>query len=218
MPSCVVMRLEKTELRPKEPPPASGQRDLREELSFGDSDVGVRGNQDLFRLSNIGPTLDDRRWKAGWNFRRKCLLDERNPACNVLRVIAEQDADGVFFLGNLSLQVRNLRIRRVEDLLSLEHIQLRGDSVLKPQLGKFDRIGLGLDRLPRDRELQIKLQQREIVARHIADEGQCDDLARIFGGQQLSAGCFVGAAQAGRRNPAGTPRRRSRSGSCTGTG
>ncbi len=111
---------------------------MREELSFGDSDVGVRGNQDLFCLANIGPALDDRRWNAGWNFRRKCLLDERNPACDVLWVIAEQDADRIFFLSNLSLQVRNLRIRGIEDLLGLEHIQLRGDAVLKPQLGKFD--------------------------------------------------------------------------------
>ena len=138
MPSCVVMRLEKAELRPNEPPPAPGQGDLREELSFGDSDVGVRGDQDLFRLANIGPTLDDRRWKAGWNFRRKCLLDERDPACDVLRIIAEQDADGIFFLGDLPLQVGNLRIRGVEDLLSLEHVQLRGDAVLKAQLGEFD--------------------------------------------------------------------------------
>ena len=168
---------------------------MRKELSFGDSDVGVRGNQDLFRLANIGPALDDRRWKARRNFRRKCLLDQRNPARDVLRIIAEQDADGVFFLGNLSLQVGDLRIRGIEHLLSLEHIQLRGDAVIEPQVGKFDRIGLGLDRLSRDRELQVELQQREIVARHIADEGQYDDLARIFGGQELGACCFVGAAQ-----------------------
>ena len=168
---------------------------MREELCFGDSDVGVRGNQDLFRLSNIGPTLDDRRWKAGWNFRRKCLLDERNPACDVLWVIAEQDADGIFFLGNLPLQVGDLRIRGIEDLLGLKHIQLGGNAVVKPQLGKFDRIGLGLNRLTRDRELQIKLQQREVVGRNIADEGQCDNLACIFGSQELGAGGFVGAAQ-----------------------
>src|SRR5208283_3431787 len=97
----------------------SGQRDLREELSFGHPGVGVRGNQDLFRLSNIGPTLDDRRWNAGWNFRRKCLLDERNAACYVLWVIAEQDTDGVFFLGNLSLQVRDRGIGGIQHLLGL---------------------------------------------------------------------------------------------------
>ena len=119
MPSCVLKGLEKNRVPTKGTAAASGQRNLREELSFGDSDVGVRSNQDLFCLSNIGPALDDRGWKAGWNFRRKCLLDERNPARDVLRVIAEQDADGVFFLCNLSLQVRNLRIRSVEDLLCL---------------------------------------------------------------------------------------------------
>ena len=95
-----------------------------EELGFGNSNVGIRGNQDLFRFSNVGPALDNRGWNADWNFRRKGLLDERNPTGDVLRIIAEQDADGIFFLSNLSLQVRNLRVGSVEDLLSLEHIQL----------------------------------------------------------------------------------------------
>ena len=68
--------------------------------------------------------------------------------------------------------------------------------MVEPQLGEFDRIGLGLNRLTSDRALQIKLQQREIVARPVADEGPCDDLASLFGSQELGAGCFVGAAQA----------------------
>ena len=62
--------------------------------------------------------------------------------------------------------------------------------MLEPELGEFDRIGLSLDRLTGDRELQIKLQQREIVARDIADESQNDDLARVFGRQEFCAGCF----------------------------
>jgi hypothetical protein len=103
---------------------------LREELSFGDSDVGVRGNQDLFCLSNIGPALDDRRWNAGRNFRRKCLPDERNPACDVLWVMAEQDTDRILFLCNLALQVGDLGVRSIENLLGLENIQLCGDAVL----------------------------------------------------------------------------------------
>ena len=143
-----------------------------------------------------GLTFDDGRRNAGRNLRRKCLLNQRNPACDVLRIIAQQDADRVFFLRDLSLQVRNLRIRSVEHLLRLEHIQFRGHSVLKAQPGKFDRIGLGVDCLTRDRELQVELQEREVVAGHIADQGQCDDLACVLRCQKLGASCFIGAAQA----------------------
>src|ERR1700722_12566345 len=147
----------------------SGQRDLRKELSFGNTDVGVRGNQDLFRFANVGTALDDRRGKARWNFRWKCLLNERNTTRHVLRIIAQKNADGIFFLTDLALQVRNLRVCSVEDLLSLEHIELRGDSVIKPQLRKFDRIGLRIDCFPRDLELQVELQQSEVIVRYITD-------------------------------------------------
>src|SRR5580692_7501161 len=70
----------------------SSQRDLRKELSLGHTDVGVRGDQALFRLANIGTALDDRRRKASWNFRWECLLNQRNTARHVLRIIAEEDA------------------------------------------------------------------------------------------------------------------------------
>jgi hypothetical protein len=53
---------------------------LRKELSLGHTDVGVRGDQVLFGPANIGTALDNRRWKAGWNFRWKCLLNDRNTA------------------------------------------------------------------------------------------------------------------------------------------
>ncbi len=36
------------------------QGDLRKELGLGDSDFGVRGDQDLFGLANIRPPLDQR--------------------------------------------------------------------------------------------------------------------------------------------------------------
>ena len=51
-----------------------------------------------------------------------------------MRVIAEQNADGVFFLGNLPLEFRNLRICGVEHLLRLKHIQLCGHAVIEAEL------------------------------------------------------------------------------------
>ena len=39
------------------------------------------------------------------------------------------------------------------------------------------------------------MQQREVIGRNIADQCQCDDLARIFGGQQFGTGGFRCATQ-----------------------
>jgi hypothetical protein len=50
-------------------------------------------------------------WKARRNIGWKRLLNERNTARHVLRIIAKRDTDGIFFPGNLSLQVGNLSSR-----------------------------------------------------------------------------------------------------------
>ena len=53
------------------------------------------------------------------------MPDQRQSARDTLRVIAQQDADGVFLLRDLSLQIRNGGVRSIEDLLRLEHISPR---------------------------------------------------------------------------------------------
>src|SRR5207244_9575369 len=69
---------------------------LREKLRLGDSNLSIRRDQDLLGLSNIRTPLDDRRWQARWNFRRQNLFDQRKPAGNIMRVVTDQNADGVF--------------------------------------------------------------------------------------------------------------------------
>jgi hypothetical protein len=54
---------------------------------------------------------------------------------------------------------------------------------------------LRVDRLTRDLELQIELQKSEVVACHIANESEYDDLACVFRGQEFGAGRFRCAAQ-----------------------
>ena len=44
-------------------PAAAGQRNLREKLRLGDSDLGIRGDQVLFGCTNIGTALQKRRGK-----------------------------------------------------------------------------------------------------------------------------------------------------------
>ena len=116
----------------------------------------------------------------------------RGTACGI---IAKENADGIFFLRDLSLQVRDLSIGRIENLLSLQNIQLGGNAVLDAKIGELDGIFLRLDGLARDLELQIELQKREIVARHVADQRQYDRLPRILGGQQFGARRFRCASQ-----------------------
>ena len=113
------------------------------------------------------------------------MLDQGKSAWHILRVIAEQDADGVFLLADLPFQVRNGGIGGIEHLLCLEHIQFCGHTVVKAQTGELDRIYLRLDRIPRDLELQIELQQREVVGGDVADQGQYDRLPRGFSSQEL---------------------------------
>ena len=52
------------------------------------------------------------------------------PRGTALRIIAEENADGIFFLRDLPLQVRDLSICGVENLLSLQNVKLGGHAVL----------------------------------------------------------------------------------------
>jgi len=93
-------------------------------------------------------------------------------------------------------------------LLSLKPIQLRGDAVVHSERSELDGILLGLHGVARDLELQIKLQEREVVTRHVADKREHDRALRIFRGQNLGARRFSFSAAACRKDPAGTQHRR----------
>src|SRR5580692_2386805 len=95
------------------------QRNLRKECRLRDPDFGVSGYQVLFRFANIRPPLDDGGRQARRYFRRKRLRHQGKPSRHTLRVIAEQNTDGVFLLGDLPFQIRNGRIGSVENLLRL---------------------------------------------------------------------------------------------------
>src|SRR5579864_2025709 len=174
----------------------SGQSDLGKKLSFGHANLCVRGDQNLLGLANIRTALNDGRRKAGWNFGRKSLLHQWKPARYVVWVVSEQDADGIFFLSNQSLQIRYLRICCVENLLGLEYVKFCSDTAIKPELSQFDRIGLCPYCLASDLELKIKLQESEVVTRKVADKGQDHRLTCILCSQELGACGFGGPTQA----------------------
>jgi hypothetical protein len=135
-------------------------------------DFGVCGYQVLLGFANVRPPPDDGGGKARRYFRVKCLCHQRETARYSLRVVAQQDADGIFFLRDLPFQIRYGSVRGVEYLLRLEHIEFGGDSVAQAQIGELDRIYLCLHRVLRDLELQGELQEREVVRSHITYQGQ----------------------------------------------
>src|SRR6266853_590767 len=102
--------------------PRTGQRDLGKELSLGNANFGIRGDEDFLGLTNIRPSLEQRGRQAWGHVRRKRLLFQRPSARHASWVIAEENADRIFLLANLPLKVRDLRVCGVEHLLGLKHI------------------------------------------------------------------------------------------------
>jgi hypothetical protein len=102
--------------------PGARQRDLWKKLSLGNTNLSIRGDEDLLSLTNIGPTLEQRGRQAWGHFGRKRLLLQRPPARHACWVIAEENIDCIFLLANLSLEIRDRRVCAVENLLGLKHI------------------------------------------------------------------------------------------------
>ena len=67
--------------------------------------------------------------------------------------------------------------------------------MLDAKIGEFHGVFLRLDRVACDLELKVELQEREVVARHIAHERQNHRMTRVFRGEELRARRFCGAAQ-----------------------
>jgi len=68
------------------------------------------------------------------------LLGELQASRNIAGVISQKNADGVFFLSNLPLQIRNLCGGGVHQLLGLPDVQQRIDPVLLQGLRQIERM------------------------------------------------------------------------------
>src|SRR5208337_1022598 len=118
----------------------SGQSDLREISCAGYSDLRVRGNQVLFCIANIWASLQQRGWNAYGNLWRVRLLCQRQSAWDISWIIAEQNAEIVFLLGDLPLQIGDFGLGRVHQLLCLAYIKIGADSVLLLGLRQLQRL------------------------------------------------------------------------------
>ncbi len=117
----------------------------------------------------------------------RCPEPVREKRC---RILSQEDVDRVLGLADLPLQIRDLRIRRIEHLPGLEHVERRAHAVLEAQFGELDRILLGLHRVFCDLKLQVEVAKQKVIARHIAHQRQDYGLLCVLGAQQLSPGCF----------------------------
>ncbi len=87
-----------------------------------------------------------------------------------MRVIAQKNTDRIFRLANLPFQIGNLCVGRIEYLLRLQHIELRGDAMFHSQFGKLDGVLLCLDCALSNLKLQIKCEKQEVVTRHVTHQ------------------------------------------------
>src|SRR6516225_462 len=172
----------------------ASQFDLREKLRFGDANFSVGTDEILLGFANIGPALEQSGRHAGGNFGRERLLDEWSTALDAVRVITEENADGVFLFRHLALEIGDGGVGRIENLLGLKDVELGGDAVLDAEFRELYGVFLGGDGVVGDLEFEDELEESKVVAGDVAHEREHNGLASGVRGQELGAGSLRGAA------------------------
>ncbi len=111
----------------------SAQADLREVGSFGDADVGVRGDQILFGRADIGTPFKQRRWESCRHLRWKLLFGQGSSPLDRPGIPSEQQTDLVFCLLDLLLQSWDRFRRGIHQLLALAQVEQRGNASALPR-------------------------------------------------------------------------------------
>src|ERR1700722_3693903 len=163
MPSCELIILEKALLRPKAPPPEPVREICGKNWALATpiSAFAATRTCSAWRISGRRSRSDEGR-PGGTSGGSHCST--RRPARHSVRVIAKENADGIFLLRDLALQVGDRGIRRIKSLLCLQNVELGGHTVLEAEVGEFHRIFLSGDSFVGDLQLKVEFQQREIVA------------------------------------------------------
>src|SRR5262249_15271832 len=108
-------------------------------------------------------------------------------------ILAEQHADEVFLLCDLTLERRDLAPGAVHKLLRLSDVEQRGHAAAFTHLRELQRLLTRRERPPRDVELEIERAEREVCVRDLADERRQHGAAAPFARQQLRPRGFRGA-------------------------
>lgn len=172
----------------------AGQRNGREIGRPGDANVGVRRDELLFRLANVGPPLQQFGGQARRRGRLRQSVERPSPR-NRVGIAPDQQADGVLALSDGGFQLRDLDRRRLILRLRLAHVQFRGQAGLEPKPGDAQRFGAGLQGAAADRQLLIQRAQLDVVVGHARHQRQNHRAPGFLGRQQISLRRFGGAAR-----------------------
>src|SRR3989442_13269571 len=110
-------------------------------------------------------------------------------------IAVEQYADEILLLLGAALDIDDGLRGIVDELLGLADVQKRDGALALLQLGELERLLPRGERALGDLELGIERQQLVIPARDAGDEAGDHRLAVPFGGEQIGAGRFGGAAE-----------------------
>ena len=104
----------------------------------------VGGDELRLRLLDVRPALQQLRREAGGQILRRGRERVGIGVGNRTRILSEQEAERIFLLLNLLLQLRQFRGCGVEQLLGLAHIRERNGAATLQRLRQVDRILPGL--------------------------------------------------------------------------
>src|SRR5215469_1382369 len=122
------------------------------------------------------------------------LLGQFETSRNVAGVVAEKDADGIFLLSDLALEVRDFGCDCINELLGLTHIQHRVDTVLLQSLRQLERVVSRTQGALGDFQLEVQHAKRKIRAREVGDQSGHNFFLSPLVGQQIRPRCFGCAA------------------------
>lgn len=175
--------------------PVAGESNLRKECSFGHADLGIRSNEVLLGLKDVGTPLKQRGCKTRRDFGKEWLVDQRASAYHRVGIIAQKNTDGILFESELPFQLWNLRVGSIEHLPGLQDVECGSNAMIEPVLHKPHGIFLSLDGVAGDLQLQVEVKQREVIAGHITHKREDGGLAGVLAGQHLSTRRLGLAAQ-----------------------
>jgi hypothetical protein len=161
---------------------------------FRHANLRGRGGQLVLGLKDVRPAFDQRGRQAGRNLGWAWLVDQGPAALDRSWIPSEQHADCVLLLLDQPPEVDDLRLRRVDELLGLAHVEERRRAAPLAHFRELQRFLPGRQRASGDLELEVERLEGVVAARHLRNEAGEHGPAAPLARQNLGACAFAGAA------------------------